>query len=53
MQSAITCPPALESSFHDPLAVFLNGNGKCLHIINDKVSLTGAFSLATHFLIQI
>ncbi len=36
VQSAIACPTALESSFHDPLAVFLNGNGKCLHILNDK-----------------
>ena len=37
VESAITCPPALESSFHDPLAVFLNGNGSILHILNDKV----------------
>ena len=36
VQSAITCPKALEGSFFDPLAVFLNGNGTCLHIINDK-----------------
>ena len=36
VQSAITCPPALEASFFDPLAVFLNGNGTILHIINDQ-----------------
>ena len=40
VKSAITCPPALESSFHDPLAVFLNGNGTILHILNDKGAVT-------------
>lgn len=36
VKSAISCPTALESSFHDALAVFLNGQGVVDHIINDK-----------------
>lgn len=40
VKSGITCPEALESSFDSPLAVFLNGNGTMLHIINDKGDAT-------------
>lgn len=40
VQSGITCPVALETSFVAPLGVFLNGNGTMLHIINSKGSAT-------------
>ena len=36
VQSGITCPRALESSFVDPFGVFLNGKGTMMHILNDK-----------------
>ena len=34
VQTGITCPAALVSSFVDPFAVFLDGKGTMLHIIN-------------------
>lgn len=40
VESGIKCPTQLDSSFVSPLAVFLNGNGKMLHIINDKGAQT-------------
>ena len=36
VKTGISTPPALESSFVHPLAVFLNGKGIMQHIINDK-----------------
>uniref|UniRef100_A0A7S2JLI1 Uncharacterized protein n=1 Tax=Haptolina brevifila TaxID=156173 RepID=A0A7S2JLI1_9EUKA len=36
VQSAIICPPAVESGFVNPLTVKLNGNGGILHIVNNK-----------------
>ena len=35
-ESGIVCPSALESSFVNPLTVFLNGNGGIKHVMNDK-----------------
>lgn len=34
--TCISAPPQLEASFESPLAVFLNGKGVALHILNDK-----------------
>jgi hypothetical protein len=45
VQSAISCPAALEAHFHDALAVFLNGNGTMLHIVSaPRSALLGAFT---------
>jgi len=36
VQTGIRAPVALESSFYSPLAVYLNGKGTMLHVLNDK-----------------
>lgn len=41
VSSGIVAPAALESSFTNPLGVFLNGKGTMNHILNDKGDSTG------------
>jgi len=40
IKTGIVCPSHLEASFKSPLAVYLNGNGRMDHIINDKGDAT-------------
>ena len=48
--SAIVAPAALESSFVNPLTVFLNGNGGIRHILNDKGNFSFGPQTAVNYL---
>jgi hypothetical protein len=43
LQTTMACPPHLEKNFFQPVAVFLNGKGKALHVLNDKGNVTARF----------
>lgn len=40
VETAISAPSHLESHFYSPLAVYLNGQGRIKHILNDKGNAT-------------